>query len=87
MRVESVVKPERTESVPEKEAVEEIVWPFTAPEVMAPVVSVPRVEAPAVSAVAKRLVEEATEAYELVEKKEVEVAAVVVERIASKFTK
>jgi hypothetical protein len=69
-RFERVVSPPVAVSVPVKLAVDEMVWPFTKPEVMAP-----RVEFPALRAVAKRFVEEA-----VVAKKLVVVAAVVVER-------
>jgi hypothetical protein len=61
--------------VPVKLADEEMVWPFTRPEVIAP-----RVELPAFKAVAKRLVEEA-----VVAKKLVVVALVEVDQRAVKF--
>ena len=65
-RFESEVKPPVAVSVPVKFAAEEMVWPFTVPEVMLPVLR----------EVEKRFVEEA-----VVEKRLVEVAFVVVERV------
>jgi hypothetical protein len=79
-RLERVVSPPVAVTVPVKLAALEIVWPFTAPEVMVPVVMLPKMELPAVSAVAKRLVEEA-----VVAKRVVEVAFVEVELRAVKF--
>lgn len=68
-RLERVVRPEVTLSVPVKEAEEEIVWLFTKPEVMAP-----KVTLPALIAVAKRLVDDAVVAKKLVVVAEVPVA-------------
>jgi hypothetical protein len=75
-RFESEVRPPVAVTVPVKLAAEEIVWPLIKPEVIAP-----RVALPTLRAVAKRLVDEATEANEveevaLVEKRLVELAVV-----------
>jgi len=74
-RLERVVRPAVAVTVPVKLAADEIVCPLIVPEVI-----LPKVALPTLSAVAKRLVEEATEA-----KKLVVVAFVEVEFIAVKF--
>jgi hypothetical protein len=68
MRLARVVRPERTERVPEKEAADEMVCEFIKPEVMAPICKVfapaliapVMVVAPVLSAVAKSAVDEET---------------------------
>jgi len=74
-RLERVVRPAVAVTVPVKLAADEIVCPLIVPEVI-----LPKVALPTLSAVAKRLVEEATEA-----KKLVVVAFVEVELRAVKF--
>ena len=76
-RLERVERPPVTVRVPVKLAAEEMVWEFIKPEVMAP-----RVESPAVSAVAKRFVEDAVVANELVEVAEVVVEVVKIALVA-----
>ena len=69
-----------TTTEPVKFAAEEIVWPFTSPEVMVPAVTLPRVDGPAVKFVVKRFVDDA-----VVEKMFVVVAKVVVPKPTERF--
>jgi hypothetical protein len=56
-----------TATEPVKFAADEMVWPFTRPEVIVPVLIFPSVELPAVKLVVKRFVLEAVVAKKLVD--------------------